>query len=110
MSANPDQRKALDAALAASRAASAELLKLFRRTEGSQLATRMKSPASPVTEADLNSDRAIVRALNDAGVPGSILSEESRSTRPGEKLTWLIDPLCGTVPFSTGMDHTGALT
>ena len=25
----------------------------------------------------------------------------------GEDLTWLIDPLCGTVPFAAGMDHWG---
>ncbi len=70
---------------------------------------------------------------SDAGVMGRLLSEESRSDgaprqargerpldrpsrgerSPGKQaqaerdLTWLIDPLCGTVPYSTGMVHWG---
>ena len=39
--------------------------------------------------------------------PGDILSEESRTDKGDGQLTWLIDPLCGTMPFSTGLPHWG---
>ena len=40
-------------------------------------------------------------------VPGNILSEESDDDRGDPDLTWLIDPLCGTTPFSTGLPMWG---
>ena len=72
-----------------------------------------KSPGALVTEADIESDRAIAEALAESGVGGMILSEESNlelgegSAADGQRIEWLIDPLCGTVPFSTGMNHWG---
>lgn len=122
---------ALDAAVTASEAASRTLLARFRPGAGRALKRWMKSPGALVTDADLASDRAIVETLRAAAVPGRLLSEESghgdaasppsarnsgaRQTRAGrssgsgagEELTWLIDPLCGTVPFAAGMDHWG---
>jgi len=98
---------ALDAALAASEAASEVLLRRFRAPRERALESWMKSPGSLVTDADIAADRAIVAALKQAGVAGDIVSEESAEERGGEGLDWLIDPLCGTVPFSTGMDQWG---
>ena len=102
-----DQADLLKAALAASSAASQVLLQRFRPTGNTPLETWMKSPGELVTDADIASDHAIAGALDSAGAPGSILSEESRTTRDGKGLIWLVDPLCGTVPFSTGMGHWG---
>ncbi len=97
---------AFEAALAASEAASDVLLARFRSADRT-LTTWMKTPGALVTDADLAADRAIVAALKRAGAAGDFVSEESSEMRGGEGLQWLIDPLCGTVPFSTGMDHWG---
>ena len=73
-----------------------------------------KSPGALVTEADIESDRAIAEVLLESGCGGEIVSEESNLDLGSEslngglgKIEWLIDPLCGTVPFSTGMNHWG---
>ncbi len=99
----------LAAAAAATVAASEVLLSRFRRPDSAnQLNAYYKSPNALVTDADLASDRAISEALKEAKAPGRILSEESETVLTGDRsLTWLVDPLCGTVPYSTGMDHWG---
>ncbi len=79
----------------------------FRSVRGRALKQWMKSPGALVTDADVESDRLIAATLREHGVPGRLLSEESKSGRTDGKLTWLIDPLCGTYPFSTGMTHWG---
>ena len=72
-----------------------------------------KSPGALVTEADIESDKAIRDMLAQSGCGGMIISEESKvdldDSHQGieRKIEWLIDPLCGTVPFSTGMNHWG---
>ena len=100
-------RGALDAALAASRAASEVLMRRFRAPREQALESWMKNQGALVTDADIAADRAIVAALKQAGAAGDIVSEESAEARGGDGLDWLIDPLCGTLPFSTGIDHWG---
>lgn len=101
-----DRRKALEAALAAVDAASAELTKRFRAAAG-EIRAWHKAPGAPVTEADLASDQAIAAALEAAGVPGEIISEEGPPRTTATGLTWLIDPLCGTLPYRDGLAHWG---
>jgi myo-inositol-1(or 4)-monophosphatase len=112
-----DLQQMMIAADSAAAAASDVLLARFRQNATDPLDTFYKSPNALVTDADLASDKAISEALIAAGAPGKILSEESETdlsdsesssgTAPDGSLTWLVDPLCGTVPFSTGMDHWG---
>ncbi len=102
-----NREKAIEAALEAAAAAARVLLDRSEPHERAALKQWMKSPGALVTEADIESDRVISETLKRAGVPGRILSEESRSGRASDELTWLIDPLCGTVPYSTGMQHWG---
>lgn len=102
-----DIRRVLEAAVLASAAASEVLLRRFRVVGGAELNSWMKSPGALVTDADIESDGAIREALEKHRAPGRILSEESVTEREGEGLTWLIDPLCGTVPFASGMSHWG---
>ncbi len=98
----------VEAAESAAAAASKVLIAMFRVEATNAPGAFYKSPNALVTDADLASDRAIAEALRAAGVPGRILSEESTtSLSVDDSLTWLVDPLCGTVPFSTGMDHWG---
>ncbi len=64
----------------------------------------LKRAGSPVTEADLASNRVIVEAIR-AKYPGeAILSEESKDSE--ERLTadrvWIIDPLDGTKEYLSG--------
>ncbi len=103
-----DIQQILRAADSAAAAASEVLLARFRPDNSDPLDTFYKSPNELVTDADLTSDKAIAEALKAAGAPGRILSEESETVLSGDdSLTWLVDPLCGTVPFSMGMDHWG---
>lgn len=106
---NLDLAQILDAANSAAAAASEVLLARFRPDNSNPLDSFYKSPNALVTDVDLASDKAITEALRTAGAPGRILSEESETalSNDSDSLTWLVDPLCGTVPFSTGMDHWG---
>ena len=102
----------MEAASAAALAASDVLMARFNAGV-ENLESWEKSPGALVTEADLESDQAIAQVLRDSGCGGVIISEESNVDLGGggidgdRKIEWLIDPLCGTVPFSTGMNHWG---
>ena len=103
-----DRAKALEAALVAAREAAETLRLRFRRKIGEPaLNSWTKDGGGLVTEADIASDQAIAQVLKVHNVPGAILSEESRTPSAGDGLTWLVDPLCGTVPFSAGLAHWG---
>lgn len=103
---SPEQ--ALSAALAAAEAASNSLTADYSRNRrGQNLEAWMKSPGALVTEADLAADRAIATSLADSGLDAALLSEESSSGDSSGDATWLVDPLCGTVPFRAGMPHWG---
>ena len=95
----------LGIAINASEAASRVLLSRFRPPMETPLELSYKGPSDVVTDADIASDRAIADVLTRSGMPGDILSEES--SKGDGQLTWLIDPLCGTLPFSTGLPHWG---
>ena len=98
--------KAADNAAAVAREV---LLERFRPNSAEALDSFYKSPNALVTDADLAADKAITEALKASNATGRILSEESTTqlSSDDDSLTWLVDPLCGTVPFSTGMDHWG---
>ena len=99
--------KWLNVAIDASEAGSRALLNRFRPPMETPLELNYKGPSDLVTDADVASDKAIADVLTRSGVPGDILSEESRTNKGNGQLTWLIDPLCGTLPFSTGLPHWG---
>lgn len=97
----------LRVAIDASEAASSALLSRFRPPIENPLALNYKGPSDIVTDADIASDKAITNVLTRSGVLGDFLSEESKTDRGDGQLTWLVDPLCGTLPFSTGLPHWG---
>ena len=97
----------LSVAIDASEAASRSLLSRFRPPMESPLELNYKGPSDVVTDADISPDKAIADVLTRSGMPGDILSEESSTGKRDGQLTWLIDPLCGTLPFSTGLPHWG---
>ncbi|MFB7258672.1 inositol monophosphatase family protein [Streptomyces nojiriensis] len=68
--------------------------------------TRSKDDGSPVTAADLEVDRALVRILRRARPQDGILTEESGTCASGRR-RWILDPIDGTVPFLDGRDDWG---
>ncbi|MBA31313.1 MAG: hypothetical protein CL748_02130 [Chloroflexi bacterium] len=84
------------------------LLEKFRPENSSELKKFYKSPNALVTNADMESDKKITEILNSPELRANIYSEESEKTIDEDSIFfWLIDPLCGTVPYSLGMDHWG---
>jgi 3'(2'), 5'-bisphosphate nucleotidase len=65
---------------------------------------RLKAASSPVTEADLAANRAIVSAIGAQYPSEAILSEESKdaSDRLAQEVVWIVDPLDGTKEFLAG--------
>lgn len=107
MPETPNNADLLNAAIAARRRASNVLVRRFADS-GQPLNAWEKSPGALVTDADIASDEAIADALRECNAGGMIISEESPSALSSDSpVEWLVDPLCGTVPFSTGMTHWG---
>ncbi len=102
-----DLKALMDVAVEAAKSASETLMARFRPARDESLNLRYKGPGDPITDADLAADRAISEVLRLHDAPGNVLSEESSYDKGDTRLTWLIDPLCGTLPYSTGLAHFG---
>ncbi len=78
---------------------------ILTRLQGTDLKVKLKPDASLVTDADLQSDRCVVSAINQAFPDDLIYSEESglssTDRQPGRAI-WIIDPLDGTTNFANG--------
>lgn len=94
----PAYDKELEAGLRIAKAAG-DLALEYRRGE---LTFDSKSDESPVTIADRECEKLIVRSLNEAFPEDGILGEEgaARESRNGRK--WIIDPIDGTRDFIRG--------
>lgn len=65
---------------------------------------RFKSRIDPVTEYDLKSERLIVAAIRKAFPDHAIVTEEGTgTTEHDDAITWIIDPLDGTVNYAHGV-------
>ncbi len=81
---------------------------LLERFKSQDNKPRQKADHSLVTEADLEADRRICKAIQNQFPDDDILSEEGNTTFTGENpITWVIDPLDGTANFSLGLHHWG---
>jgi 3'(2'), 5'-bisphosphate nucleotidase len=73
------------------------------RVYGSEVAVQRKEDNSPLTQADLESQRVILEGLTESTPDIPILSEESAqapwSERRGWRELWVVDPLDGTREF-----------
>ena len=67
------------------------------RLEG--FSAKSKADETPVTEADLASDRIVREGLLKAFPSDGLLSEESTGHRGSSGRTWIVDPLDGTKGF-----------
>ena len=86
-------------------AAGAAIRPFFR----SNFAHEAKGDASPVTEADRAAEAAI-RSILDAECPHDAIIGEEYGEKPGTSgLTWVLDPIDGTVSFMAGRPIFGTL-
>jgi len=89
--ASPFLRAALDAA----EAAGDVIRRLYRRN----LAVTVKADKSPVTEADVEAERAIRRVLESRFPGHGFFGEETGSHDMTADYVWLVDPIDGTKSF-----------
>lgn len=70
---------------------------------------RKESQSSIVTEADLGSERNIIKLIRGSYPGHNIISEECGYSYKGSEYTWIIDPLDGTSNFASGIPWFGVL-
>jgi histidinol-phosphatase len=91
----------LDAALGVAREAAAAAAQVIHRYYRGRFETRTKDDASPVTQADEESEAAIRAVLRGAYPSHAIYGEEQGRDGEGDFL-WLVDPIDGTKSFVRG--------
>lgn len=70
---------------------------------GNMMRVSKKGRIDLVTEADIESERAIIETIASAFPDHSILAEESGLNNESSPLQWIIDPLDGTTNFVHGL-------
>ncbi len=75
---------------------------------GKRLAIKSKERVGDfTTEVDLSSEREILRILRTSFPKHNFKSEEMGEIDNGSDYWWIIDPLDGTIPFSSGLPTYG---
>lgn len=91
------QKEWISTAVEAAKNAATAILEIYNRP----FEIEYKKDRSPVTEADKNSSRIILNALQKTGIP--VISEEELipdfEVRKKEDYIWIVDPLDGTKEF-----------
>lgn len=70
---------------------------------------RRKADRSPVTDADLAAERAILDLLAEHDPDTAILAEESGALGTASGRRWIVDPIDGTRGFTRGGEYWGPL-
>jgi myo-inositol-1(or 4)-monophosphatase len=78
-----------------------------RRREGVSIADHKSSPVDVVTLADRETEALIRGMLADARPSDGFLGEESGAEKGASGLTWVVDPIDGTVNYLYGIPHYG---
>lgn len=76
-----------------------------RRTEGVEIAATKSTTVDVVTEADREVELLIRKRISDARPSDAILGEEGGGIDGSSGLTWLVDPIDGTVNYLYGIPH-----
>src|SRR5512138_2426065 len=100
-----DLAKAMDVARRAVEAASAASLAHFRRG----VHVERKPDRTPVTQADRDSEAAILAVVREAFPDHGFLGEETGAHAGSAETRWIVDPLDGTKGFTRGRGFWGAL-
>lgn len=99
---SPDSAALLDLAVSAARAAGAELLSRYGHIQG--LDTK-SSATDPVSDADRAAESMIVRMLLEQRPGDGLIGEEGAAKPSDSGVTWVIDPLDGTVNYLYELDN-----
>lgn len=91
--------------LARSVALEAAELAARRRREGVEVAATKSTVVDVVTEADREVERLVLGRLLDARPDDGLLGEEGSSVSGTSGLTWVVDPIDGTVNYLYGLPH-----
>lgn len=92
-------------ALARNTAVAAGELAAKRRVDGVQIAASKSSPEDVVTAADREAERLIRSLIADARPDDGMLGEEDGLVTGTSGLTWIVDPIDGTVNYLYGRPH-----
>lgn len=92
----------LDLAVRVARAAGAELMSRYGRIQG--LSTK-SSATDPVSDADRAAEALMVEMLSAERPDDGLLGEEGASRDSQSGITWVIDPLDGTVNYLYELDN-----
>jgi myo-inositol-1(or 4)-monophosphatase len=92
-------------AIARSTALTAGDLALRRRIEGVEVADHKSSPVDVVTLADRETETLIRSLLAEARPDDGFLGEEGGADAGTSGLTWVVDPIDGTVNYLYGIPH-----
>jgi histidinol-phosphatase len=103
--ADLDLAKAMETARRAAEAASAASLAHFRRG----VRVERKPDRTPVTQADRDSEAAILAVVKAAFPDHGFLGEETGAHAGAAGTRWIVDPLDGTKGFTRGRGFWGAL-
>ena len=76
-----------------------------RRREGVEVTATKSSPEDVVTRADRETEALIRSMLSDARGSDGFLGEESAADAGSSGLTWVVDPIDGTVNYLYGIRH-----
>src|SRR3954452_4240929 len=98
----PEPEALLELATRVARAAGAELVARYGRIEG--LDTK-SSLTDPVSDADRAAEAMIVRMLLEQRPNDGLIGEEGASRTSRSGVTWVIDPLDGTVNYLYQLDN-----
>jgi myo-inositol-1(or 4)-monophosphatase len=100
-----DAQELLEVAVDAARMAGALLSERARHGEEREVSSK-STPTDLVSEADLASQRAIAELLARRRPGDGFFGEEEGRSEAGESgLSWVVDPLDGTVNFLFGIPH-----
>jgi myo-inositol-1(or 4)-monophosphatase len=91
--------------IARSTALQAGELAALRLAEGVEVAASKSSPVDIVTEADREVEALIRSLLADARPLDGFFGEESDAAESESGLTWIVDPIDGTVNYLYGFPH-----
>ncbi len=89
--------------LSAALEAAAKAEKIVMRYFGRAVAARLKVDASPVTDADIEAEEAIIATLRAHFPSYGFLAEESGTSGESDRPMWVIDPIDGTRNFMRGI-------
>ncbi len=76
-----------------------------RRAEGVEIAATKSTVVDVVTEADREVELLIRKRINDARPSDAILGEEGGRIDGTSGISWLVDPIDGTVNYLYGIPH-----